>query len=326
MSHESPAPEDPVEPGVRRFVREVSQSFAERVGDRELSTAETRAVAEQVREPWRRGGPVMAQTHELDVPTPRSSVRVRVYRPATVSAEAAGPALVYMHGGGWTLFSIDTHDRLMREYAERAGLIVVGVDYSRSPEARFPVAMNEVVAVVDWIRAGGRAVGIDRRRLALGGDSAGANLALAAALALRDERRGGEVKALLLNYGAFDTVVAEIAGKTWGGPDYMLETGEMRQFWRNYLASEADAADPLACPARADLEGLPSAYFTIPECDILAEQSQALARRMAEAGVKARAVTYRGATHSFLEAVSVSPLAERALQEGSEWLRDTLSA
>ena len=89
---------------------------------------------------------------------------------------------------------------------------------------------------------------------------------------------------------------------------------------------QGDAADPLAVPARADLHGLPPAFFTVPECDILAEQSEALCRRMAEAGVKARAVTYRGATHSFLEAVSISPLAARALQDGADWLRETLAA
>ena len=324
MADEAPVSEDRVEPGVRRFVREVNAAFAAEAGGRELSQDEARAAAERVRAPWRQGGPVMATTRDAQVGTPYGSVRVRLYVPAGVAA--AAPALIYMHGGGWTLFSVDTHDRLMREYAQRAGLVVIGVDYSRSPEVRFPVALNEVVAVVDWARKGGAGAEVDPGRLALGGDSAGGNLALAAALKLRDAGRGDETKGLLLNYGAFDTAVDEAAGQVWGGPDYMLETDEMRQFWRNYLAVEADAADPLAVPARAALHGLPPAFFTVAECDILAEQNEALCRRMAEAGGRARTVVYRGATHSFLEAVSVSPLADRALQDGADWLRETLTS
>ena len=129
---------------------------------------------------------------------------------------------------------------------------------------------------------------------------------------LRDEGRAGEAKALLLNYGAFDT--ADLAGgrrRSTAATATCWPPTRCAQFWSNYLGSEADAADPLACPARAELSGLPPAWFTIAECDILAEQGEALSRRMAEAGVKARAVTYRGATHSFLEAVS-SPRSPRA--------------
>jgi acetyl esterase len=325
MAEKAPVSEDLVEPGVRRFVDEVSAAFHAAAGGRELTPSERREIAESVRGPWRTGGPEMASTRDVQVPTPTGAIRVRIYVPRTAAA-AASPVLVYMHGGGWVLFSVETHDRLMREYADRAGVVVAGVDYSRSPEVRFPVARNEVGAVVDWIGAGQAGTEVDPQRIALGGDSAGGNLALSTALKFRDEGRSGEIKALLLNYGAFDTVVSAAADEAWGGEGYMLEAGEMRDFWRDYLRSDADAADPLAVPARAELHGLPPALFTVAECDVLAEQSEALCRRMVEAGVEARAATYRGATHSFLEAMSVSPLAQRALQDGADWLRETLAA
>ena len=163
-----------------------------------------------------------------------------------------------MHGGGWTLFSLDTHDRLMREYAARAGVIVVGVDYALSPEARFPTALNQVAAVVRWLRADGAVeIGADPQRLAAGGDSAGGNLTVAACLKLRDAGEGDAVRAMLLNYAVVDAETSETAGRLWGGDGFMLTPEEMKGFWADYLSSPEQALDPLACPIRADFAGFP---------------------------------------------------------------------
>ena len=234
-----------------------------------------------------------------------AGVRVRFYDPGPPGPK---PLLVYLHGGGWTMFSLDTHDRVMREYASRAGMTVAGVDYALAPEAKYPVALDQVVAVV-------RAMG---ERVAIGGDSAGGNLALAAALRLRDERL---VRAIVLNYGVFERSSSPEAQQRFGGPGNMLTTEEMDGFWRNYLRDENDASDPFVCPLRADLRGLPPTLLIVPERDLLTEQSLRLAARLAASGVNVKMEMYRGAVHSFLEAVSIAPIADRAFADTAAWLR-----
>jgi len=276
-----------------------------------VSHVEARRIAEEVRRPWARGGPAVPSTE-----TTIAGVRVRSYdpRPDTIK-----PALIYLHGGGWTLFSLDTHDRLMREYAARAGVMVIGVDYALSPEAKFPVALEQVVAVAQSVGQKGTAI-------AIGGDSAGANLALAACIRLRHEGQSRLIRAMLLNYGVFERHSSEEARERFGGAGNMLTAEEMEGFWRNYLRDESDADDPLACPLRGDLRGLPRALLVVPEFDLLTEQSLKLAERLESAGVAIEMRFYRGAVHSFLEAVSIAPIAGRAFDDTAAWLRASLSS
>jgi acetyl esterase len=314
---------DALDPMIRRFVEEVGEGFAAHPRLADLSFPEARRVAEAVRKRWGEGGPVMAGVEELWAPAGDHDVRVRLYRPLEDHRRKEG-ALVYLHGGGWTLFSLDTHDRLMREYAARSGVIVVGVDYALSPEAKFPVALEEVTAVLRWLAREGPTHGVDPGRLAVGGDSAGANLAVGACLRLRDCGEGDIVRGMLLNYGVFQRESSAEAGRRFGGPKFMLSTEEMAAFWRNYLTDPAQADNPLASPILADLTGLPESFLAIAECDILAEQSEAMAARLTAAGVRVHIRVYEGATHSFLEAVSIAPLADRSLSEASAWLRGLL--
>ena len=306
-----------IDPQVRTFVNRVNAAYAEYLGAGPADFPARRAAAEKVRAPWRSGGPEMASSEERNVGA--SGVRVRIHRPV---AGVTLPALIYIHGGGWTTFSLDTHDRLMREYATRAGCAVVGVDYSLSPEARFPVALDEIAEVIDWLRKEGATVGIDPGRLAIGGDSAGGNLSVASMVRARDR---GEplVQAMLLNYGAFDEEIRASHAR-FGGDAYMLNPQEMDDFWRNYRGEDR-SPDPVARPLLADLSGLPPAFLCIAECDILADENREMARRLGEAGVDVTAEVYRGATHSFLEAVSISALANRALDEASMWLKRKLA-
>jgi len=303
---------DDVDPGIRIFHRRVMEDYARHGTPADV--ADRRRIAELVRAPWNVGGPVMAATTDLVV----AGVRVRLHRPSDAPDL---PVLVYLHGGGWVLFSIDTHDRLMREYAARSGCAVLGVEYSLSPEVRFPHALGEIAAVLEWLHASGADHGLDPARIAIGGDSAGGNLALATALGLRDVGRDW-LSAMLLNYGAFDADDSAWQGR-FHTEDYMLNPAEMAAFWTDYL-DEDDRANPLARPLLADLAGLPPAFLCIAECDILAAENRAMAARLAEAGVAVEARVYPGAMHGFIEAASVAPLAERAIQEASEWLRDQL--
>jgi acetyl esterase len=309
-----------LDPDVRRFICGMAESIARFPQFDRAPYPQMRQWAEQARAPWRQGGPVMLETQDFEAPTRHGPVRVRIYRP--IKGEL--PGLVYLHGGGWTLFSIDTHDRVMREYAAGASCCVIGVDYALSPEHKFPVALEQVVDVVRWLAEEGGTFGIDARCLAIGGDSAGANLSVSAALVLHELRSTPPLRGLVLNYGAFTTRCSAEACLRYGGPEYMLGCEEMSQYWRNYLRSDADAKNPLACPLLASLHSLPPAFLASAECDILGEQSVQMAARLRAAGVPAQSIVYPGASHSFLEAMSIAEVSRRALKEASEWLGKAL--
>ncbi len=311
-----------IDPQIQRFVDALEQSRARFPAAGGLPIEEVRRIAEVVRVPWRSGGPSMAETEDILVPTAHGAVRARLYRPTIRSG--LQPALVYVHGGGWTLFSIDTHDRVMRELAARAGVVVVGVDYALSPEAKFPLALRQVESVVRWLYVNGAGLGVDPGRLAIGGDSAGANLSVGTCLLLRDSGATQLLKGMLLIYGCFSSELSEWSANGYGAAGNLLSTSEMSEFWQNYLADPADALDPLASPLRARLEGLPPTFQLTAQCDVLAEQGAAFAVRLREAGVAAVEREYAGATHSFIEAVSVAEVAGRALDDSAVWLRECL--
>jgi acetyl esterase len=308
---------DDLEPGVRAFQRKVAADYERLSNGSSPDIHERRRVAELVRQPWTKGGPEMADVRDLRAGD--RQVPVRIYRP---TGDPHLPALIYIHGGGWMLFSVDSHDRLMREYAARARVNVVGVDYSLAPEARFPHPVLEAVDVVRWIRWKLDGSLLAPAALAIGGDSAGANLAVATNLALRE---AGEpvLDAALLNYGAFDCE-RRPSHDRYGGPAYTLTPDEMDEFWQAYVPS-GERRNPLARPLLADLAGLPPTFLCVAECDILADENREMARRLQAAGVPTTVGSYPGATHSFLEAVSVSPLAERAIDDAANWLSKVLA-
>ncbi len=304
--------EDRLDPEIALFHRRLTDAYAAYGDLANHPVTERRQIAETVRIPWRQGGPEMAATTETKAGT--YSVRVRIYRPHNVYE---GQTLIYLHGGGWTLFSLDTHDRLMREMAERAKVTVVGVDYSLSPEVRFPRAIDEIVSVVEWLRSG--ADGAPRAdKIAIGGDSAGANLACATNLKLRD--LGMPVlDAMILNYGVYDHKETPSYAR-YDGPDYLLTRDEMLAFWTNYVGPPELESSPLAFPLRAVLRGMPPTLLVIAECDILLDENLEMAKRLEAAGVDVTANIYVGATHSFLEAMSISKISNQALDESAAWL------
>jgi acetyl esterase len=216
----------------------------------------------------------------------------------------------------------------MREYAAAGDFLVAGVDYPLSPETRYPRALDQLVEVVAWLAgAGATEVGSDTARIAIGGDSAGANLSMAAALRLRDAGNANTLRGLLLNYGAFGAPCSDASEAAFGGPDSLLSRAEMNYYIGNYLgAVDAHADDPYARPCIAGLAGLPPTLLVIPDRDVLAEQSRDMAGRLAKAGVEVEAREYAGATHSFLEAMSISALARQAIAEGAAWVKARLSA
>ena len=312
-----------IDPEIRVFLDAMSARWAAHPPLASLDYPDQRAVCEAVRARWAEGGPSMARTVGRVFGPGAGPLRIRVYLPE--GARETAPALVYLHGGGFTLFSIDTHDRLMREYAAAGGFAVVGVDYPLSPEHKYPVALDRIEALMLWLRDHGDALGVDGSRLAMGGDSAGANLSFATALRLRDRGEGRLVRAILSNYGYFSNVISDEAEAAFGGPTSNLDRDEALAYYANYLTDMArERADPLVCPLLADMTGMPPVVLVIPQCDLLTEQSQAMAVRLRAAGVETSDKIYPGATHSFLEAMSVAQIAREAIADGARFVAQAL--
>ncbi|WP_260582279.1 alpha/beta hydrolase fold domain-containing protein [Sphingopyxis sp. PET50] len=312
-----------IDPEIRLFLDEMTARWAQHPPFADLSFPEQRRVSEAVRARWTEGGPAMAGAEERLFDPGAGELRIRVHKPEGAGDPA--PALVYLHGGGFTLFSIDTHDRLMREYAARGGFAVIGVDYPLSPEHKYPVALDRIEALMLWLRDNGRDLGVDPHRLAMGGDSAGANLSIAAALRLAARGEAGLVRAILSNYGYFSPEVSDEAEARFGGPGSIMDRAEAQSYYVNYLSDWAEADDPLASPLLADLAGLPPLFLVIPECDLLAEQSLAMETRLRRAAVDVKAKIYPGATHSFLEAMSVAKVARDAIEDGADFIRQAMA-
>ncbi len=314
---------DKLETGVRHFLDEMRGEWAKFPPFDSLDFPDQREVAIKARARWRQGGPEMARTIDRVFDPGTGELGIRVYLPERITQSA--PALVYLHGGGFTLFSIETHDRLMREYAAAGGFAVIGVDYPLSPEHKYPVALDRIEALMLWLGEHGAELGVDGNWLAIGGDSAGANLAFTATMRLR-QRGAAPVRAILANYGFFSTDISDEAEAQFGGAGTIMDRAEVLQYAANYITHDDEARDPFAFPLSADLSGFPPVMLIVPDSDILTEQSIAMDQRLRAARVEVDCRTYAGATHSFLEAMSVSEIARRAIVDGATFVRTKLAA
>jgi len=265
----------------------------------------------------------VARTEDLEIPGPEGPIPIRIFTPA---APVPAPALVYFHGGGWVLCNLDTHDTLCRAIARRAGAVVVAVDYRLAPEHRFPAAVVDSDAATRWVAANAERLGIDRRRIAVGGDSAGGNLATVIARRFRDN--GGPVLALqvlvypVTNLAAFDTPsYSEFAEGC-----FMTRT-QMEWFRDCYLAKPEDGQDPDASPLlTADLRGLPPALVITGECDVLRDEGEAYARRLAEAGIAVTCTRYAGMIHPFVSLPGAFRQGQSAIGQVAAAVRDAGAA
>jgi acetyl esterase len=276
-----------------------------------------RALTEQLNIPLCAGGPEMAESGDRWLPIRGRRLQCRLHRP---TAAPALPVLVYIHGGGFVWNSIDTHDRLMRDYAAGSGCAVVGPDYSLSPEAAFPVALEECAGVVRWIAAHGAQWGLDASRIVIGGDSAGANLAMGVALLLRETDPGLKLRGLLLNYGVFDADFETPSYREFA-EGYFLTREKMKFYFDCYLPRHADRLNPLASPLRADLRGLPPVLLHYAELDVLASENVAMAAKLRDAGVPVEAEMFPGTAHGFLRSLNHVGAARRAAAGGAAWLK-----
>lgn len=222
----------------------------------------------------------------------------RIYRPAAAAAGDLLPALVWFHGGGWVVGDLDSHDVLCGELCLLARAAVVSVDYRLAPEHPFPAAVTDAAFAVRTLRLKARELGLDGARVAVGGDSAGGNLATVAALILRD---AGEppLRLQLLVYPSTDQVTAS-PSRTAFARGFLLDRETMRYYGKRYLRSRAEAADWRASPSLApSLAGLPPALLIAAECDPLADEGKAYAARLEASGVPVTYSCYPGMIHNF---------------------------
>ncbi|MDN4618292.1 alpha/beta hydrolase [Paenibacillus sp. PsM32] len=250
---------------------------------------------------------------------PSGEVSVRILRPK--NAPETLPVLVYIHGAGWVFGNSHTHDRLSRELATGAELAVVFVNYSLSPEHKYPTAIEEIYAVVEWIAKEGSTKGLDASKLYVGGDSVGGNMTAAITL-MSKERSGPTIQKQLLFYpvtdASFDTESYQQFAE-----GYFLQRDGMKWFWDQYTTDPNERAQITASPLRAtteQLSGLPEALVITGEADVLRDEGEAYANKLREAGVPVTAVRFQGIIHDF---VMLNVLADTNAKKGAIKLATT---
>jgi acetyl esterase len=279
-----------------------------------LQPSEARALYRKSRALLQPEPPAVAQVRDLAAPAPHGPIPLRLYRGAGTTADRALPVLVFFHGGGWVIGDLDTHDGVCRHLANAAGCAVVAVDYRLAPEHKFPAAVEDCVHATAWIAANAGALGLDARRMAVGGDSAGGNLGAVVCLSAR-EHGAPRLCFQLLVYPAVDMAMTDESHRrfTEGLP---LTHATAAWFRDLYLRGAADRADWRASPAQApDLRDLPPAYVLTVGFDPLCSEGERYAKLLQGAGV---AVTYRhlpGQIHGFITMGKVIGAASGALDE-----------
>jgi acetyl esterase len=269
--------------------------------------------------------PEVARIENLHAPGPAGEVPVRSYRPLGALEADRPPVLVYFHGGGWTLGDLDTHDAVCRELANLARCGVVAVDYRLAPEHKFPAAVEDAIVATRWVVREADALGFDARRVAVGGDSSGGNLAAVTAIALRDA--GDPPLALqLLIYPATD-LANNTESHALFGDGYLAPRETTLWFTANYLRDPSDAADWRASPLKArDLSRLAPAYVMTAGFDPLRDEGRAYADRLHAAGVKVTYECFEGMIHGFVTMGGLLAAAHHALYRASQGLRTAFEA
>lgn len=286
----------------------------------EMSPADARVASEGFRA--LAGEPEdVADVRDVAIPGPGGDLPVRVYTPV---ADGPLPCLVYYHGGGWVLGDIEGLDSTCRALANAAGCVVVSVEYRLAPEHKFPAPLDDCIAAVHWVNVNAASIGVDPSRLAVGGDSAGGNLAAAVALHSRDHG-GPALRLQLLVYPVTHHDYGTVSYAD-NGDGYLLTRDMMKWFWDHYLSTAEDGADPLASPLLAeDLAGLPPAVLYTAEFDPLRDEGEAYAARLAAAGVPVSSKRFDGQIHAFFQMLGVFPAAREAIDGAGAELRSAFA-
>lgn len=265
--------------------------------------------------------PAVGATDDILIPSDGQALAGRIYRPAEARSDGL---VIFLHGGGFVMGSVETHDHVCRDLCRRAGIAVLSVDYRLAPEAKFPAAVHDSLNAVHWAAANSLRLRIDTEKLIIAGDSAGGNLAAVTALRLRDDG-GPRLRGQVLIYPVTDYHTPATDSYTAFATGYLLTRAAMIRFWRDYVADERDALHPHAAPLRAaDLRDLPPALVMTAEFDPLRDEGEAFAKKLAAAGVAVALKRYDGLIHGFIRMASVSRRADAALDDAAMWIAAAL--
>ncbi len=310
-----------IDPQMKTILGAMLERRAERAPMAELSPPELRARAAADLAYWNQNPPPLPAIDDHAIPGAFGPTRIRVYHP--VESESPLPALVYFHGGGWVIGDLETEDLKLRYLARHSHCAVISVDYVLAPEHKFPDPVDDCLAASRWIAQHGPELGIDPERLALGGASAGAHLALATAIRLRD---AGEnwLRALLLFYGVFSARTDTPSRHLFGNGDFGLTKEDMDFFLSRFLRHPSQKTEPLVSPLDADLAGLPPTILIAAELDPLRDDSRDLAARLQAADVLVTCREYAGVVHGFTLMIKALDVAGQAVREAGTALRNVL--
>jgi acetyl esterase len=250
---------------------------------------------------------------------PGGELPLRIYTP---NGNRPFPLMVFFHGSGFVLCSLDTHDGVCRNFCGAAGCVVVSVDYRLAPEHKFPAGPEDCYAATRWAAEHAGELNADRERIVIAGDSAGGNLVAATALMLRD-KGGPALRGQLMIYPVTDYFNSGHPSYNENAEGYGLTADGMRWFWGHYINSESQADDPLVSPLRAkDLHGLPPALIITAQYDVLRDEGERYGERLTKAGVPTRVVRYDGMHHGFFSMYGIVDKAKQALEESVSWLKE----
>lgn len=311
---------DKLEPITKAFIEKINKLDGTPLY--ELSPKEARKVLDDLQSTTE-VAKLPADIDDRSIPVgPKGQVSIRIVRPK--GNKEILPAILYCHGGGWVLGNKDTHDRLIREIANGANAAVVFVNYTPSPEAKFPIPIEEAYAALKYVAENGKSLGLDTSRIAIVGDSVGGNMAAAVTL-LAKERGGPKIVYQVLFYPVTDANF-DTSSYQQLGTDMWLTREAMKWFWNNYLPDAGARKQPTASPLQAsigELEGLPSALIIVGENDVLREEVEAYAHKLIEAGVSVTAVRYLATIHDFvmLNPLANTPATRSAISLANENLR-----
>ena len=281
-----------------------------------LSATAARQAYRESRVPLQPAPPEVAATQDRDVPGPHGPIAIRIYRPLGSSATAVLPALMYFHGGGFTVGDISTHDTVCRMLANAAGCVAISVDYRMGPEHKFPKAVDDCVAATGWVAANAESLRIDANRIAVGGDSAGGNLAAVTTLIARDA--GGPKIAFQLLIYPTTTFRHDTPSTTELATGHMLTFSLMKYFRTAYLNGPQDQTDWRASPLLApDLSRLPPALIITAGYDPIRDEGEAYAEKLKAAGVRVTHTCYHGMIHGFITMGKVLDAANAAIAESA---------
>ena len=267
-------------------------------------------------------GPEVAKVEDRTIPGPGTDVPVRIYTP---NGQGPFPVLAWYHGGGWVVGNLETADGTARHLAVETGCVVVSVDYRLAPEAKFPAASDDCFAATQWIAQNASSINADPSRIAVGGDSAGGNLAAAVSLMAKDRGEPSIVFQVLI----YPVIAREFGTGSYrqNADGYMLTLDGMKWYWDQYLSSDADASNPYAAPSVAkDLSGLPPALVITAEFDPLRDEGEDYAQLLQSAGVDAKCTRYDGMIHGFFGMSAIMDKGKQAISEAAVALKGAFEA